>query len=194
MNITEIRNEAIQMNKTYFNNSLDISLVSFRISKRMTRSLGTFTVKRGKQEITLAYQLLENEWRNTLIHELVHCWQYQIYEWCNHGYSFKMKAREIYNKDGIYKITVCTDSVGMSNFHKEKVKKPIFHIHKDGRSHFLRSLSSSEYDHLEKSGFTIDKVSGLNVTCHRNFSSMLSAKYHYNTKDINKSLERNNGN
>lgn len=85
-------------NKKYFSNNLKLPV--FVISKTKT-ALGDF--RRGTMpriRISEFYQRTEKEYQQTLLHEMIHLWQWQTKQTdLNHGHAFKLMARHI-NKDG----------------------------------------------------------------------------------------------
>ena len=52
-----------------------------------------------KIRLNFNYKIYELEWKNVLLHEMIHIWQYTIGKRGGHGKLFKMKMKEI-NKFG----------------------------------------------------------------------------------------------
>ena len=55
-------------------------------------------------KLNFAWDMIETEWQNVLLHEMIHIWQYTMGYSGGHGKSFKMKAKEI-NEIGGWGIT-----------------------------------------------------------------------------------------
>lgn len=98
--IATIKMFAREANKKYFNGELNFRGVEWKISKKMFRTLGQFgfnyTTKH--QTVKMSERVLNagtKEWHTTLVHELVHMWQFQTGRRVDHGYSFKSKAAAI---------------------------------------------------------------------------------------------------
>ena len=96
---TQLRVWFKEYNKKYFNNTLNIPM--FVISNTR-RALGDFNPLGGHPRIRISvfYQREEKSYQQTLIHEMIHLWQWQTKTADRqHGYDFKRKAKEI-NRDG----------------------------------------------------------------------------------------------
>lgn len=96
---TQLRTWFKEYNKKYFNNILNTP--TFVISKTR-RALGDFNPLNGNPRIRVSsyYQRDEKSYQQTLIHEMIHLWQWQTKTADRqHGYDFKRKAKEI-NRDG----------------------------------------------------------------------------------------------
>ena len=93
-----------KFNSLYFDNLLpdpDGEMIIFDITTdKRYKSLGTaYDRKPYMIRINFRYDLPEIEYQDTLLHEMIHIWQYVIGYKGSHGKSFKKKAREI-NKYG----------------------------------------------------------------------------------------------
>ena len=109
--IDMITERANKMNEKFFDNELDISNIIFIVSKRMTSSLGSYRREYShnkliRQYIKISNRIIEGseEWKNTLLHELIHAWQELKGYTDSHGKSFKRKAYQI-SLISDYKIT-----------------------------------------------------------------------------------------
>jgi len=110
-----IKDYAYEANKKYFDGALRLRDIDFQISNRMISVLGQFAVSRnGEQKIKLSSIILSDpkEWHNTLVHELVHAWQYQKKFQLGHGGSFKLMASRIRKVDPKMNITTTAKKVG----------------------------------------------------------------------------------
>lgn len=194
-----IREKAEEFNTIYFDNTIDISKISFRISKRMVSTRGTF---RGhpEQEITLSALLLENseEWEKTLIHEMIHAYQFQKGLKMGHGYSFKNIANMIYSKSGSTIIITRTNS-----FKDEAIKDKVHEIKASkihtqyvviwpkGKVNFVKGLSQDDILALKKyydAKVYINNKIHTGVRHCKNYSYLIKARYYYK-EDILESLE-----
>lgn len=50
--------------------------------------------------LNFVYDMVELEWHNVLLHEMIHIWEYVMGYSGGHGKTFKMKAKEINNIGG----------------------------------------------------------------------------------------------
>lgn len=112
-------------NRKYFNNRLDDNMLVIKISKGQGR-LGYFHAlwrTTGEEVIGISdwYERSEHDVSQTMLHEMIHMWQWQVYKRVNHGKTFKMKAEEI-NRDG-WNISRCTSVAGCSQRREKKVNK-----------------------------------------------------------------------
>lgn len=102
--INWVKENYIKFNALYFDNILppvESTRIVFEITNtKKIKSLGTsYNQKPYKIRINFRYDLPEIEYQDTLIHEMIHIWQYIMgYTDC-HGKHFKTKAKEI-NKYG----------------------------------------------------------------------------------------------
>lgn len=97
LSIEWIENYYAMFNAQYFENKLP-KCIDFQIVNKKVNYLGKATNKFPDPFlITLNgyYKLLELEWCNTLLHEMIHIWQFVTLENSGHGKSFKDKAKEI---------------------------------------------------------------------------------------------------
>jgi hypothetical protein len=152
--VKDIVDYAKESNELYFGGELDLRSIRFSISNRMTRAMGKFSYShRQGQQIKVSSLLsgITDEWKNTVVHELVHAWQYQSGLKLDHGYSFKKKAAEIArisNRQMI--ITRCGDNEEVREVARDRrsekmitggVRQYMF-IKKNGRVLFLRNADS----------------------------------------------------
>lgn len=189
--VRDIKKYAIKANKTFFNNSLNLDAIEFKTSSRATRTLGVFKVRNGRQSITLSTLLFDekSEWLTTLVHELVHAWQWQTGKPLDHGWSFKQMARQIYSIDPEVIITRTRSSEyidkAVASRYKEFGRKS-YRISKGNRVWFLRKLAGPELTKLRNHGYQIAEASEP-LTGFRNcksFTALLTARYYYSMDQV----------
>lgn len=106
--ITTITKMFNEFNVVFFNDEL--KGIEFMISNRMSSALGKASVKSNywntERTITISgcYDFTELQLANTLVHEMIHIWQYNHYRDMGHGYTFKKKASEIMSYDNTFTI------------------------------------------------------------------------------------------
>lgn len=114
-------------NKLFFAGKLDCVAVEW--SKRMTLCAGTFQVKDDLPLIRLSEPLLKfrelKETKETLIHEMIHAWNYvEKHDLSDdpsgHGVNFKRKMIEI-NEKSEFKINVYHDFIDEVDYHRKHV-------------------------------------------------------------------------
>ena len=195
MTIIEIKKMASNFNTEYFNDEIDLNNIQFKISKRMTRALGLFQACRDEQSIKLSYYILEDtpQLENTLIHEMVHAWQYQTGKGVSHDRGFKIKGWDIGKKSkGKYKIEriayLPKNSIAANSIN-EKLRKTISTQYKitnrnGTQVNFLKKLSRYETEFLKLKGFKIEKmdIPETKISHCKNFSRMLLWKTYYPAK------------
>mgnify|MGYP003417961761 CR=1 FL=1 len=168
-----------EFNARYFNNELTRCEI---ILSKTKRALGQFCVDNSywtpKQTIKISVYLDRpiKEVQNTLIHEMIHQWQYEEFGKSDHGKTFKDKAMEI-NKDG-WNIARCNSTEGCvaNNINPNKVYNVCI-FKKDGR-YGKAVIASTNVDTFKKwmplikgiseiyFGYSKDKNLG-NYTCSR---------------------------
>lgn len=109
--LVELFNEA---NKEFFDNSLPV--VIFKISNSKS-TLGKFSVNQIFNTKTISiskyYRVTREDVKETMIHEMVHLWQWETYKVIDHLTTFKAKSREIERKsNGLYNIKRLTSRKG----------------------------------------------------------------------------------
>lgn len=109
--LAELFNE---VNKEFFDNSLPN--VTLRISNGK-RTLGQFSINQifGTKTISISkyYKVTREDVKETMIHEMVHLWQWQTYRIIDHLKTFKAKSKEIEIKsNGLYTIKRLTSRKG----------------------------------------------------------------------------------
>lgn len=103
--INWMSNNYIKFNALYFNNILppvnDKKRIIFEaVSTKKIKALGiAYPTKPYKIKMNFRYDLPEIEWKNVLLHEMIHIWQFVMEYKDAHGSTFKRKAKTI-NKDG----------------------------------------------------------------------------------------------
>lgn len=194
-----IREKAEEFNTIYFDNTIDISKISFRISKRMVSTRGTFRAQ-SIQEITLSALLLENseEWEKTLIHEMIHAYQFQKGYKMGHGSDFKYMSGMIYFKSGSTILITRTNS-----FKDEAIKEKVHDIKASkistqyvivwpkGKVNFVKGLSEDDISALKKyydAKIYINNKIHTGVRHCKNYNYLVKARYYYK-EDILESLE-----
>lgn len=108
--VVELQNLFNKFNSCYFNNELPVITIKLCSAKSYA---GIFILPRGTKKpahikISTFYDYPNIEIENTLIHEMVHLWQYINNYKDSHGESFKKKAIEI-NKIGIHTVEIGVD-------------------------------------------------------------------------------------
>lgn len=128
LTIPVIRNWWKEFNAEYFNGELEMP-DKFEITQS-TRVLGQFRAKYiGWDYETLIrisnyYDRDENGFKETLLHEMVHQWQYHHHYPIDHKTNFKRKANEINRKGGWDISRTTTVDEGVAEGIKEKKRKP----------------------------------------------------------------------
>ena len=98
-------------NMLYFDNILpkpDEGIIFIVTNSKKIKSLGSsYPTRPYKIRINFTYDLTEVEWEDTLLHELIHIWEFLMGYSGGHGKTFKRKAKEInkygWNIQGTYK-------------------------------------------------------------------------------------------
>lgn len=97
--------------------------------------------------------------QNTLIHEMIHQWQWVNYGRCDHGYTFKQKAKEI-NKDGwCIKRTNSTEGCFANYVAPNKVYQIC--VFKRNGKYCKSVLASNKVDYFKTWVPSIEGISGL---------------------------------
>ena len=116
--VAELQNLFNEFNSCYFNNELPVISIKLCSSKSYA---GIFMQPRGTKrqahiKISTFYKFPNIEIENTLVHEMVHLWQYtnNYKDW--HGDSFKRRAAEI-NKKGVHTVE---NSINVSSYNIDK--------------------------------------------------------------------------
>lgn len=149
-------------NARYFNNELICCEI---VLSKTKHALGQFCVDNSywipKQSIKISVYLDRpiKEVQNTLIHEMIHQWQYMEFGKCDHGKSFKDKAAEI-NADG-WNIARCNSTKGCvaNNINPNKVYNVCI-FKKDGR-YGKAVIASTNVDTFKKWMPTIKGISDI---------------------------------
>lgn len=128
-----VRQWWIEFNDTYFESRLRMP-DRFEIIKS-TRILGQFQAKSEGWCIVRIirmsdyYDRSEHDFKGTLIHEMIHQWQYENHYKVDHRATFKRKAEEINRKGwNISRLTNVTDSVaeGVKERKKRGGNSPVY--------------------------------------------------------------------
>jgi hypothetical protein len=182
---------AHQANSKYFNGKINLNQIEFKTSARMVNTLGLYKVIRSskKQSITLSELIINDkaEWTNTLVHEMVHAYQYQGGHDLGHGLTFKRKAAEIFNIDPKMIITAKCRNEKVSNLITAKKQARIanedqFMLKRpNGTYGFMKNLNKAQIELLVKNKFEIyyNPRPVARVQHYRDLKSCLNARYSY---------------
>lgn len=148
-----------EFNARYFNNELKRCPIYINKAKRC---LGIFTTKQDWFGVSVCIKISNyldrpiKDVQNTLIHEMVHQWQWIKFRKCDHGTTFKNKAYEI-NKDG-WNIQRCnsTDGCEVNNVNPNKIYNVC--IFKKHNTFCKAVLASNKVDNFKKWIPTINGV------------------------------------
>lgn len=205
MTTSEIRKYAEKFNKDLFDNELNISKIDFKISKKMINVLGNFRYqKKGifnyYQRITISENILisENDFENTLIHEMVHAWQFQKNKGLSHGYTFIQKSDIIKEKsNGKYCIRKSSNNEILSssviNKILDKKAERVIKINQyaiiyKNQVNFIKNLNKLEIDHFKVRGYKIFKAT-TPITGIRNCKNIVAyacRKYYYSLEILDR--------
>ena len=160
--ITDLEKWYDEFNARYFNNELKRCPIYINKTKR---ALGQFGRKRDWFEMRCFIKISNyfdrpmKDVQNTLIHEMIHQWQWVKYGVCDHGTTFKNKAMEI-NKDG-WNIARCnsTEGCGITKANANKIYNVC--IFKDNGKFCKSVLASNKVDSFKTWIPTISGVSGV---------------------------------
>lgn len=113
--VEDLKGWYVKYNYLYFKGQLKQCPIYINHTKRV---LGQFCIKRDWYGIIRYYIQISNfldrpirDVQNTLIHEMIHQWQWENFQKCDHGYTFKQKAKEI-NAEGGWDIARCNSTEG----------------------------------------------------------------------------------
>lgn len=122
INIDTVVKRFIEFNDLYFNGDLFGLKIS---TMKSTRMYGHCRVRKGNVEIRINQKIDfkdETSWENTLIHEMIHAYQWKKHKHMNHGLTFKKYSKMIEEKtNGKYIITRTSSDKGF--FINEKIIK-----------------------------------------------------------------------
>lgn len=206
MRENEIRTQAEQFNRQYFEGQLPLDCIEFKVSKKMVKTRGTYQSRSLYQKsgvIKLSQILLESEfeWQRTLLHEMIHAYQhFNLNVRPDHGYTFKTISRHIrYLSNGEYNINRVT------NVEDEKVAERIQQVYQQKSKHhthyvayktvhgkkqynFVKNLNSQDIQFLKNKGYTIGVTDNdfHQIRCCKNASYVNRAKYYYSEKIVKK--------
>lgn len=175
---------AMAANKQYFNSELPIHLLTFK-TKAMGQICGNFRGQGNRSGIiTINSAILKPNvpWEKTLIHELIHFWQYVNGYNASHGHTFHRMARTIYNRGYKYLITTKNNVPEISEAIKSAQPEIIsFMVEKNGFANFFRNLSLRDLRYLQSKGYEISTVTinKSSFTHCKNIDSFCKRKYHY---------------
>lgn len=193
----KIKEKAKEFNKDYFGGEINISNLTFRVSKKMSRTRGHYTP--FKKEITLSYIVMQSEkdWHHTLLHEMIHAWEDTVLkERPGHGFNFKLKAKNIrYLSNGQYKISTATSPLSnvVAEAIQEKRTSRLQNQYMVKRKNikgynFLKNLSPGEVEFLIGRGYKVYRVNNpvSNVRHCKNIRYFQRADYYYSERSINR--------
>lgn len=160
--ITDLEKWYDEFNARYFNNELKRCPIYINKTKR---ALGQFGRKRDWFEMRCFIKISNyfdrpmKDVQNTLIHEMIHQWQWVTFGVCDHGDTFKQKAQEI-NKQG-WNIARCnsTEGCGVTKANANKIYNVC--IFKDNGKFCKSVLASNKVDSFKTWIPTISGVSGV---------------------------------
>lgn len=160
--ITDLEKWYDEFNARYFNNELKRCPIYINKTKR---ALGQFGRKRDWLEMRCFIKISNyfdrpmKDVQNTLIHEMIHQWQWVTFGVCDHGDTFKQKAQEI-NKQG-WNIARCnsTEGCGVTKANANKIYNVC--IFKDNGKFCKSVLASNKVDSFKTWIPTISGVSGV---------------------------------
>ena len=91
----------LKYNSLFFDNILPPEdMIIFEPIIKNVRYLGcAYNTQPYKIRLNFIYDMIEIEWQNVLLHEMIHIWEYVLGYSGGHGKMFRMKAKEI-NKFG----------------------------------------------------------------------------------------------
>lgn len=199
-NEAKMKKAAKEFNTKFFENELDIDSIKFKVSTRMTRTRGTCTVRNGEVSITLASELFlaNSEWKPTLLHEMIHAYQWKDGDNLNHGDSFKSMSRRIKTlSKGEYVLTRCTatkdkkvaEAVASKLATKTAQQYVVYSKGpKPTQMNFVRSLTKAQIIWLTSHGRRVQKVlNPTNTIRHKkNFEYILKWESYYPTGLLSK--------
>lgn len=174
---SELNNWYDRFNAKYFNNELNRCPIYINKTKR---ALGQFKANRwyNSCEILISNYLDRpiKDVQNTLLHEMVHQWQWVNYGHCDHKYTFKMKAQEI-NKDGWY-ISRCNSTDGCIANYVAPNKTYQICIFKRGTMFCKSVLASNRVDYFKGWIPTIDGITDIHfgVTTDPSFDKLVASR------------------
>lgn len=153
----------VKFNYLYFGGKLKQCPIYINHTKR---ALGQFCRKRdwyGTRCFIKISNYLDRPIRdvqNTLIHEMIHQFQWETFGVCDHGYTFKQKAREI-NAEGGWDIARCNSTEGCTaNYVRPNKTYQICIFKRNGR--FCQSvLASNKVDYFKRWVPDINGISDL---------------------------------
>jgi len=166
--INEIKLEAKRLNDKYFESNIELEGIVFTVSARMTRTLGRFSYIKDSRGNTISRAIKMSSlimstslWKQTLLHELVHAWQFQTYGDCDHGHTFKQKATQIHRLNPKMVITriLNNDEVSKAAASRLGNTTQFMAILKDPKKCiFFRKLTQAQIATLQRRGLTIKKT------------------------------------
>lgn len=196
--IEKLMRFAHEANSKYFNGQVKLWEIEFKTSAKMVNSLGLYKVMRhtAKQSITISEVILNDmaEWKNTIVHEMVHALQYQKGLGLGHGASFKAKAAEIFKIDPKMIITAKCKNEKVSNLIAAKKQEKIANSNQfllkrpNGTYGFMKNLNKFEIDILVKNKFQVfyNPRPIARVQHYMNIDSCLNARYSYDHRILSK--------
>ena len=194
---------AEQFNTKYFAGMLVLGQIEFKLSAKMTRCLGKFSVHRRlgtspRQSITVSSDLFLDpaQLANTIVHEMVHAWQLQTGRALDHGQSFVLKAKAIEAIDPSMVIErACSPTDMAANLAEAIVQKTMkklsrqYLVTKPGprvQINFITNLTRSEIVNLKTMGYKVVLLASpaLGFRNCKNFESLVQANYSYVARQV----------
>ncbi len=204
---SKIKEAAHEMNEKFFGGELSIDKMIFTWSDRMTNCCGVCFIGRKKQykenglskigriAINSGLKFDKDRFTNTLVHELVHLWQFENELKLNHGESFKNKAELIKIIDPKMIITryIIMDKV------PQEVRREIYKgirtsywVEKDDKINFVQNVSQDNMEYLMSNNFKVFEVLEFisRPTHCRSFEAFKDKTYFYKLDAVDKIVIR----
>jgi predicted SprT family Zn-dependent metalloprotease len=159
----------------------------------MSRTRGHFFYNRltGLQEITISNILFQvndpHQWKQTLLHEMVHLAQYQKEYKVGHGNSFKRMAYEISKIDPTYVITRTSKHKAVAEMAKQKSIQSIKKQYLVRRTryglekyNFIKNISEDDKRFLVLHGYDLQEIEPCTIVRNcRNLHALVKTNYYY---------------
>lgn len=194
MTLANIRKKANQANDTFFDNKIDVDAITFSINNRFKRTLGQCEYNRASESIKIKLagclsNLDGNYWMKTLVHEMVHAFQYTVYGYADHGPTFKRLATLIRRVEPSIEITRLANVDSAKLFPDKKVSDQYL-IVKGTQCWALRRMDRDRLRYLKDFGYKVFRNTGkpVNMRHCKNAITLKTVKYAYSLSAINRSM------
>ena len=94
-------------NEKFFNSEINLTGLKLKLSGKMIRKLGLYTLEDGVRSITIAKSIIHMRdiaWQTIVLHEMIHVLQSQKFYRVDHGDFFLKKAAEIRSINSDYNV------------------------------------------------------------------------------------------